>query len=542
MPDTVIKFENSRLSDLKTEDPAQRQSETEAFLVALARQPTLEGFRAYCLYVHGWRMEPHHIEWAQHLIAGERVCIVAPPETGKSRLLKHWCEWAIGLRRDRAIMIIGNTVTQAKKTTGAVADVIMSSEKFRNVFPECVPTEKWARHEFTVDRHGLPMEFRSEPTLAAFGIDGAYQGTHVDDLIIDDPTDQKDVNSPPTMLMQREQCTGVLYDRLKEGGNLFGILTRWADDDLVPTLEQIGVTPMTYPAWKDRETPYEWDTGPWTAEHPVSLLFAQWADWARLESLRLKKGEDFFRLTFMCQTEGAVRGERVFPALDKAKHYVIMSDVCKSPASVKWVATRNGADWGTTIQHQSAMVTVTKNKKQEVWVRAAWMSPKGSTVEMGEKLFSWKPKFNITTSHYDRSQGSLKDFFLQCGITPFKGEASVELRIGALRTLLEHNLFFIDAEGENTQQVWSQLASYRYNERGEPIEIMDDLVDALLYAVFAILEVATHGVGRPHEIVDPNKTRAEKWDDPFHDPFDPTKPETITAPDPSRRTMSRYGV
>lgn len=330
----------------------------------------------------------------------------------------------------------------------------------------------------------------------------------------------------------------MLYDRLKEGGNLFGILTRWADDDLVPTLEQIGVAPLTFPAYKDGETPYEWDTGPWTKEHPVSLLSARWADWARLERLRKKKGNDFFRLTFMCQTEGAVRGERVFPALDSAKHYVSMRD--KGREFVKVIATRTGADWGTTIQHQSAMVTVTKNKRQEVWARVAWMSPKGSTVEMGEKLFSWKPKFNITQVHYDRSQGSLKDMFEQCGCAAFKGEASVDLRIGALRTLLEHDLFFVDSDGENTQQLWSQLVSYRYDETGRVLEVMDDLVDALLYAVYAILESSKTGVGRPHEIVPSRNTKFNQFD-PDHDDFDPTK-EAVVGPDPSRRTMQKYGV
>lgn len=545
MADIHLSYENNidslfaGLGD-KKDDSRAREEAKETALIAVARTETLEGFRAYCFYVHGWVLAPHLIEWAGYLIRGERVCIVAPPETGKSRLLRAWCEWAIGLRRDRAIMIIGNTIKQARKSVSAVANVISHSARYHNVFPECVPTENWAKDEIFVDRSGLPMEYRTEPTLAGFGIDGAYQGTHVDDLIVDDPTDQKDVNSPPTMLLQREQVTGVLYDRLKEGGNLFGILTRWADDDLVPTLEQIGVRTLVYPAYKDSATPYPWDTGPWTDTHPASLLFAEWHDYPALEAIRRNKQDDFFKLTFLCQTEGAVRGERVFPLLDKAKHYVSMT--AKGRQFEKVVATRLGADWGTTLQHQSAMVVVTKNKRQEVWVRVAWMSPDGSTVQMGEKVFEWKPKLNLTMAHYDRSQGSLRDFFQQCGLAAFKGEASVEMRIGALRTLLEHDLFFIDMDGEGTQRVWSQLSSYRYDERGIPIEVQDDLVDALLYAVYAILEASKTGVGKPHEIVAPRKPLDFNPNDPWHDEFDPTKPSKVTAPDPSRRSMQKYGI
>lgn len=531
-----IRDDINAIPDLHTREEALHH-----FMVGMARFEDINGLIYYCKYVHDWDLTPHLIEWAKMLIAGERVCIIAPPESGKSRLLRAWCEWAIGHRRDRAIMVIGNTIKQAKKIVWAVGQVISHSPRYREVFPDVKPTDQWSMDAIYVDRSGCPMEFRTEATLAGFGIDGAYQGVHVDDLIIDDPTDQRDVNSPPTMLMQREQITGVLYDRVKEGGNIFGILTRWADDDLAPTLEQIGVTLKSYPAYREKADPYPWDTGPYNNEHPVSLLCETWQNWQQLEIKRLAKFDDLFKLTFLNQTEGAVRGERVFPRLDKNIHYVSME--AKGRTGVKIVSTRTGADWGTTVQHQSAMVTVTKNKRQEVWVRAAWMSPKGSTIEMGEKLYSWKEPFNITQAHYDRSQGSLKDFFEQCGVTAFKGESSVDLRIGALRTLLEANLFFIDMDGEGTQKVWSQLVSYRYTETGKVLEIADDLVDALLYAVYAILEASKTGIGRLHEIVDPGKNMYHPHD-PEHDIFDPTKETATLGPDISKQrhsSMKTYG-
>ncbi len=831
--------------------PVRREA-IRQFYVINAREETLTGFYFYCLYVHGWELTPHLLEWAAMLIAGERVVIVAPPDSGKTRLLRAWCEWAIGLRRDRAIMVIGNTIKQAKKVVWAVGQVLSHSPRYKEIFPDIKPTDQWAMDAITVVRTGLPMEFRIEPTMCGFGIDGAYQGVHVDDCIIDDPTDQKDVNSPPTMLMQREQVTGVLYDRLKTGGNLFGILTRWADDDLAPTLEQIGMVIKTFPAYRDKADPYTWDTGPFTEEHPVSLLCESWLNWVQLEQKRHDKLDPLFNLTYLNQTEGAVRGEKVFPRLNKEFHYVSMEKKGRLYTKVK--STRLGADWGpipedteiltrnwwkhrdqliigeevaaydwngsrtivwsplravnrfrrplvrmsgksfefrcspdhtwiverpqrgrmtqqtvrrqalhdiqkvhaarlivaastnetvslctpseaavlgwlvtdgcispksaviyqkneieaviaaldasglqwneqtpisngvrlfhlsqdsrhtlftkvgytckedlpgivtrlstaaqsamldafllaegtangtgtkrvftqnpgpvldsfhiltalvgkrvgllydhasgygtncvrqsvlnstkvwldrltyeqvedetdvwcptvdegaviarqggqvtitgnTTVQHQSAMVVVTKNARGEVWVRAAWLSPRGSTIEMGEQLYDWKNDFNLTQVHYDRSQGSLKDFFEQCGLAAFKGENSVDLRIGALRTLLEHDLFFIDMDGEGTQRVWSQLTAYRYDENGRVLEIMDDLVDALLMAVYAILEASKAGVGPQHEIVSPGHNTYEPFD-PEHDDFDPTR--ATVAPDPSKRTsMKSYGI
>lgn len=529
----------AQINDLSTAQ--ERQAANEAVQIMMARRKDLDGLRWYCRFVHQWKLEPHQIEWATMLIAGERVCIVAPPGTGKSRLIRAWCEWAIGQRRDRAIIVVGNTIKQATKTVRAIGEVVRTNREYKQVFPDVRPGIGWSEEALHVDRAGLPMGSRPEPTLAAFGIDGAYQGVHVDDIIIDDPTDQNDVNSPPTMRLQRDHVNGVLFDRLNEGGNLFAILTRWDDDDLVPTLEQIGAAIKSYPAYRDKTTPYSWDTGPFDATHPVSLLSPLHLSWAKLESKRRAKGDNLFKLTYLNQTEGAVRGERVFPLLNTDIHYVSMEG--KGRGHAKVTSTRVGADWGTTVQHQSAMVVVTKNKHDEIWVRAAWMSPKASTVEMSEKLRDWKPAFNITQVHYDRSQGALEGMFRQCGVTPFKGENSVEVRIGALRTLLGEDLFFIDSDGEGTKLVWSQLASYRYDETGKVIEVADDLVDALLMALHAILEASKiSGVGRPHEII-PTTKKSDDFDPDA--PFDPVKELGDLDSDfgfGGGRSMKDYGV
>jgi hypothetical protein len=188
------------------------------------------------------------------------------------------------------------------------------------------------------------------------------------------------------------------------------------------------------------------------------------------------------------------------------------------------------------------MVTVTRNKQHEIWVRASWMSPKGSTIEMREKLLAWKPVLNITQVHYDRSQGSLKDMLEQCGVTAMKGENSVDLRIGALRTLLEQDLFFVDSDGEEAESLWSQLSSYRYDQNGDVVEIADDLVDALLMALHAITQTSKAGVGRRIEIL-PTSKRSNDFDPEAE--FNPVKEMDDFGRDlgnGGRTSMKGYGL
>ena len=128
-------------------------------------------FPFYCDFVHGRPLYDHQLVWAEELQPnGGKTLIVAPPESLKSSTVR--------------IM--------------SVAETIEKSDAYHAVFPAVVPNKPrgWS-HEAIFVRRG--NESRPDPTVYGTGIDGPYQGSHVDMLIIDDPTDQQDVRSQATM-------------------------------------------------------------------------------------------------------------------------------------------------------------------------------------------------------------------------------------------------------------------------------------------------------------------------------------------------------
>ena len=499
------------LSDdpVKLREQLSRLSRAELFSVREEAKAILsrDDFVMYCEYVHNWKLAPHQLEWAETLTNNKRACIVAPPESGKSRLTRAWVEWMIGRDQNIAIAIVQNTSTQASKQVSAIGEIIKNNINYNKVFPAIKPTDRWSGQALYIKRDLTESRaFRPDATVSGYGIDGNYQGAHVDILIIDDPTDQKDVLSPIVMQTQRELIKGVLSDRLRADGHLFVILTRWDDNDLVPTIEELEVPVRTYPAWRD--DPYPWGS---------NLLFPgfdQYGTKELLDALEKRKGPDLFRLTYLCQSAGAVRGKRIFETLNAHRH---IQDISKK--NIVWVKHALGVDWGTTQQHQSAMVLASKAADGRVFIRACWMSPTGSSDEMFKKAKEWKLEFGFRNAWVDPQQSALVDSFkFQAGIAAFKGNRWVELRIGSLLTLLDTNAFYIDKDGTNVSTLWNQLTSYARDEGGKVIEKADDLVDACLYALSALEDAPRQGIGPDHEIRDPDD---DTGDDPYHDNFKP---------------------
>lgn len=491
------------------------KAERHAFLEQAKAQLARTDFIAYNRYVHNWQLEPHHIEWMNILQSHPRACIIAPPESGKSRLMRSWLEWNIGQDPNIALMLIQNTGRQTGLQVAAIGNVL-KDPKYQRVFPAIKATDRWSGEKIFIDRTGLPMEFRTDATLSGYGIDGAYQGAHVDGEIIDDPTDQKDVYSAGVMQIQRDLMKGVLLDRLNEfrphmpevPGFWYGIMTRWGDDDLLSAIElDMRIPIFTFPAYRDE--PYPWGSN-YLSEKQYSEM--------RLKELEITKGPDLFKLAYLCSASGAVRGTRIFPTLHKSLHLKPMSDVVQS---VGVSAGAEGVDWGTTQAHQSAIVAVHKLYNGMLVVRGAWQSPSGSSAELLSKANQFRESFGMLNNAWiDRSQGSLRDQFkYQLGMGAWKGEASVEYRIGVLRTALANNLFVIDSEGPGVTELWNQLTSYAKDDTGRVIERNDDLIDALLYAVAALHQPIKRGVGPMVEIV-PGEDD-QPMADAYHDNFDP---------------------
>lgn len=249
--------------------------------VLAARSGDIE---AYAKAVHNLNVEPYQLAWEQALVSEDRVCIVCPPDTYKSTTVQMWVEQTIGRDRNSRILWLMNSGEQAQKRVMTVANTIKQNGVYKAAFPNVREDRdaQWTKTVLYVERDiDSP-----DPTLMASGLNGPYQGLHFDKIVIDDPTNQEDVRSPTTMELQRSKLRGVILDRLVEGGSIVVILTRWGEDDLVPTLKSMGFRIIQMPVVGD----YPWGPTISNRRFPMS----------RMDQLRRDKTDAIFNLTYMC--------------------------------------------------------------------------------------------------------------------------------------------------------------------------------------------------------------------------------------------------
>jgi hypothetical protein len=487
-------------------------------------------FPAFNRYFQGWQWEPYHYQWWDIIRSHKKACIIAPPEVGKTRFFTSFVAWMVGRIPDSAWLVVQNTSGQAQRIVAQIGHML-SDPRFQKIFPEIKPTERWSGLQLYVDRSGYPRQFRHDPTVAAYGIvPGTYQGAHVDGIILDDPTNQEDVLSPVVMQSQKNLLKGTLWDRLNEGeqaGYFYVVMTRWGDDDLLSTIEQdLKIPVFTFPARRPKSDPYPWG----------HLLSSRYTD-EFLNQQKEIKG-DLFQLSYMCTTVGTTAGERVFPELRMRRlWYRSLQDPDLEGLNEATVKRRAvGVDWGTSSRHESAVVYVELLSNEQVVVREAWSSSKGDAEELKAVLFSLRQRYGVRNLYLDRSQWSLKSQLESIGYDVWKGESSVELRIGALKTLISGRRVLFDRTGDGMEKLYAALEGYSRNENGRVIERNDDLVDACLYALFALVgDKRVVGLGPRVEIVSPD-ANDQPMVDAYHDNFDP---EVYSLEKP-KRTLREY--
>lgn len=252
----------------------------------------------YSKAVHDWETEPYQDAWGTALDEETKLLIVCPPDTFKSSTIQCWIEQTIGRDPNIRILWLMNAGEQTQKRVMAVAETIENNNVYRTAFGvEPDKGAQWTKTALFVKRtrHG------PDPTLMGCGFNGPYQGLHFDIIIIDDPTNQEDVSSPTTMERQRIKLRGVILDRLVEHGRIVAIMTRWGEDDLVPTFKDIGFRIVTMPIMGD----YPWGPTISNKRFPVD----------RCLKLRHEKTDAIFDLTYMCDPSavdgGIIRREYI---------------------------------------------------------------------------------------------------------------------------------------------------------------------------------------------------------------------------------------
>ncbi|MDZ4248645.1 MAG: phage terminase large subunit [Candidatus Nanopelagicales bacterium] len=258
-------------------------------------------FGSYSKFVHERPLFAHQQEWVRELLdaigRGQNIIIVAPPGTFKSTTLQYLMEWLIGRDPDFTILDLMNTATQSARQISAIADTIENNALYQQVFPSIKPDKGrgWSKDSIFIHR---PDANNRDATIYGTGIDGPYQGVHVNLIVVDDPTDQQDVRSEVTMQQQRERVRGVMLDRLNPGGSIIGIFTRWGEADLLRDFRDMGFHILQYPI----EGRYSWGR----------LLFPE--KYGDDGLLRLRESKDrggeglstgLYMLTYMCDPSAA---------------------------------------------------------------------------------------------------------------------------------------------------------------------------------------------------------------------------------------------
>lgn len=181
---------------------------------------------------------PHHELWAELLTDTryDRLLIIAPPGHAKST----WCSiiypvWVIGCRPTVNILLVSGTAAQAQLFGSAVRETVANHPAYGECFPGVLPDKKrgWGKSAWYVQR---PADANKDATLAACGVGGPIIGRRADLIIVDDPCDDATTASPA----QREKLwrwfRQTLLTRLRPGGRIIVVMTRWHADDLAGRL------------------------------------------------------------------------------------------------------------------------------------------------------------------------------------------------------------------------------------------------------------------------------------------------------------------
>jgi hypothetical protein len=150
---------------------------------------------------------------------------------------------------------------------------------------------------------------------------------------------------------------------------------------------------------------------------------------------------------------------------------------------VQYVRTGSGIDWGTTLQHKSAIVSGSTTKPGQVVVRRGWRSPRGSSFELVTELGDHRDKLGVSFARVDRSQGSLIDAIDALGLDAGYGMRDVEWRISLMLGLIEQGRIIFDLAGDGVREVFDRLCQYHRDDDGKIVEELDDDVDACLYLI-----------------------------------------------------------
>lgn len=148
-----------------------------------------------------------------------------------------------------------------------------------------------------------------------------------------------------------------------------------------------------------------------------------------------------------------------------------------------------GMDWGTTKQHNAAVVCGSMLPNGAVWIRSAWLDDTGDDNAWFDEASRAKRDYRATFARVDRSQSSARGRLASLGYEADTGVADVEARVGAYQGLIRRQAIFFDLNGPGVREYFAHLCEYhRDPNTNKPVEERDDDVDAGGYLLKELVE------------------------------------------------------
>lgn len=197
-------------------------------------------FLAFCRHIEkDYLVGKHHKKLAALLMdleqgTKDRIAVSIAPRHGKSYMMSYlYPAWYLGNHPDHEVLMVSHTADLAVDFGRKVRNLI-NSEAYKQIFPDVsLAQDSKSAGRWNTNKGG---------TYFAVGVGGAVAGRGAHLLLIDDPHNEQDIINGNFEVFEKAYAwfsTGA-RTRLRKGGRIAVVHTRWHQEDLIGRLVKNG--------------------------------------------------------------------------------------------------------------------------------------------------------------------------------------------------------------------------------------------------------------------------------------------------------------